>query len=162
MGSNIGNRPEHLRNAATALRKKEIAIIDASDIYETAPWGKENQNWFLNVVLQIETSLIPGKLLQEVLCVETELGRTREEKWGSRIIDIDILYYHDQIIESGELSVPHPSIPERRFTLVPLVEMCPQEKHPLLHKTQKALLEECADPLDCKLTDYKLTLGTAS
>ncbi|MBC6400539.1 MAG: 2-amino-4-hydroxy-6-hydroxymethyldihydropteridine diphosphokinase [Ekhidna sp.] len=155
-GSNIGDRLKHLRDAGALLIKKEITIIDESSIYETAPWGKEDQNWFLNMVLQIETSLAPDKLLQKICYVEAELGRIRKEKWGSRIIDIDILYYHDQIIKSEHLIIPHPGIADRKFTLVPLVEMRPLELHPISKKTQTDLLAECADSLDCILTDYML------
>ena len=154
MGSNIGNRFEHLKDAASLLVKKGIVATNRSGIYETKPWGREDQNWFLNIVLEVETSLLPKRLLQEILSVETELGRRRKEKWGARIIDIDILYYHNQIIETEHLTIPHPHIPDRKFTLIPLVEMCPLKRHPISKKTQVRLLAECADPLDCILSEY--------
>lgn len=156
LGSNMGNRLEYLKAAEELLIQHGIQVIDESSIYETAPWGKGNQDWFLNVVLQIETSQSPSELLKTILGVEQSLGRIRKEKWGERFIDIDILYYHNEVIHTEQLSIPHPGIPDRRFTLIPLVEMCPLEEHPITDQTQMELLAECSDELDCKLTDYKL------
>lgn len=156
LGSNMGNRLEYLKEAESLIIQSGIQVIDESSIYETEPWGKSDQDWFLNVVLQIETSKEPSDLLDTLLSVEHSLGRIREEKWGERCIDIDILYYHNQIIHTEKLNIPHPGIPERRFTLIPLVEMCPMEEHPKTNQNQMQLLAECTDELDCKLTDYKL------
>jgi len=156
LGSNMGNRLEYLKAAEEHLIEHNIQILDESSVYETAPWGKENQQWFLNVVLQVDTSLDPVKLLQTILVIEQSLGRVREEKWGERCIDIDILYYHDEVIDQPDLSVPHPGIPDRRFTLIPLAEMCPMEIHPILSKNHLELLADCTDTLDCRLTDHKL------
>ncbi|MEO9481799.1 MAG: 2-amino-4-hydroxy-6-hydroxymethyldihydropteridine diphosphokinase [Ekhidna sp.] len=156
LGSNMGNRLEYLREAEILLIKAGIDILDESSIYETAPWGNINQDWFLNVTLQINTSKEPEALLSTLLDIEQALGRIRKEKWGERCIDIDVLYYHDQLIAKENLTVPHPGIPDRRFTLIPLVEMCPLECHPKTGKTQMQMLAECSDELDCKLTDYKL------
>ncbi|WP_370087633.1 2-amino-4-hydroxy-6-hydroxymethyldihydropteridine diphosphokinase [Ekhidna sp.] len=156
LGSNMGNRLEYLREAEQLLIQHGIHVIDESSIYETEPWGKENQDWFLNVVLQIECSKSPEELLTTILSIEKSLGRIRKEKWGERSIDIDILYFHDEIVETDQLTVPHPGIPDRKFTLIPLVEMCPIEIHPTLNQNQMELLAACKDELDCKLTDYKL------
>lgn len=156
LGSNMGNRLEYLREAEQLLIQHGIQVIDESSIYETEPWGKENQDWFLNVVLQIECAKNPDELLNTILDVEKSLGRIRKEKWGERCIDVDILYFHDEVVETRELIIPHPGIPDRKFTLIPLVEMCPIEKHPTLDQNQMELLAECTDTLDCKLTDYKL------
>lgn len=156
LGSNLGNRLEYLREAEKLLIASGILIVDESSIYETAPWGKSDQAWFLNVIVQVETSYNPEKLLNRLLDIEKELGRERVEKWGERSIDIDILYYHNETIDLPTLKIPHPGIPSRRFTLIPLAEMCSMESHPVLNKTQWELLAECTDPLDCKLTDYKL------
>jgi len=152
----MGNKLEYLKEAEKALIEKGVQVIDESSIYETEPWGKENQDWFLNVILQIETTKEPTELLKMIINVEKELGRIRKEKWGERCIDIDILYYHNIIVNEEHLTIPHSGIPTRRFTLIPLVEICPLEEHPQLHKTQMELLAECNDPLDCRLTDYKL------
>ena len=156
LGTNLGNRLQNLQEAAKYLLQNNILVMDESSIYETQPWGKEKQSWFFNIILQIETSLSPTNLLKCLLSIEESMGRVRKEKWGERIIDIDILYYHDQIVRSESLMLPHPGIPERKFTLIPLVEMQPLEKHPELKKTQTELLAKCTDPLDCRITDYKL------
>lgn len=156
LGSNMGNRLEYLREAESMLISNGFTIIDESSIYETAPWGEKDQPWFLNVVLQVETSYSAGEVLNHLLEIEQKLGRIRKEKWGERCIDIDILYFHDEIVDTESLQIPHPGIPDRRFTLIPLVEMCPMEVHPLLGKSQMELLADCPDPLDCTLTDYKL------
>ena len=156
LGSNLGNRLEYLKEAAHLLARQKVKIIDESSIYETEPWGPKDQDWFLNVILEVTTLKDPETLLETILSIEKQLGRTRKEKWGERCIDIDILYYSNQIHSSEKLSIPHPGIPERRFTLVPLVEMAPLEIHPTLNKIHIELLAECSDPLDCKLTDYKL------
>ncbi|MEO1256451.1 MAG: 2-amino-4-hydroxy-6-hydroxymethyldihydropteridine diphosphokinase, partial [Bacteroidota bacterium] len=98
LGSNIGNRLEYLIETEKLLIQKKIKVIDESSVYETEPWGNENQDWFLNIVLQIETSLTAKQLLKVALEVEKEIGRIREEKWGARCIDVDILYYNEEII----------------------------------------------------------------
>lgn len=152
----MGNRLEYLREAENLLIKSGIQVIDESSVYETEPWGKKDQDWFLNIVLQIETSKSPAELLNTLLEIERSLGRIRDEKWGERCIDIDILYFHNEKIQSEQLIIPHPGIRNRRFTLIPLVEMCPMEEHPETNQTQMQLLAECADELDCRLTDYKL------
>ena len=147
---------DYLRKAASLLTKAKIEIVDESSIYETAPWGPEDQGWFLNVILEVNTSKSPEALLESLLNIENQLGRVRKEKWGERSIDLDILYYQSSVIDTTTLTVPHQGIPERRFTLIPLVEMAPFAVHPTLHKTQAELLAECTDALDCRLTDYKL------
>ena len=156
LGSNMGNRLEYLREAEQQLISAGIRVIDESSIYETAPRGKSEQAWFLNVILQVETSKTPEELLKSILMIEEQIGRIRTEKWGERSIDIDILYYRDETIGSSDLKVPHPGIPDRRFTLIPLVEMCPLKVHPVITKNHMQLLADCTDMLDCKLTDYKL------
>ncbi len=156
LGSNMGNRLEYLKEAEKLMIDRGIQIVDESSIYETEPWGKEDQDWFLNIIIQVETSLLPLELLKVMLEIESQLGRTRKEKWGARCIDIDILYYHNETINVSQLTVPHMGIPKRRFTLIPLVELCPLEAHPIEHKNQMELLADCTDNLECKLTDYKL------
>ena len=156
LGSNMGNRLEYLREAEKQLISRGVLVIDESSIYETAPWGKSEQDWFLNVVLQVETTYSAEELLDILLETEKELGRIREEKWGERCIDIDILYYHNEKLETSKLTLPHPGISERRFTLIPLAEMCPLERHPISQKTQMEMLAECTDSLACNVTDYKL------
>jgi 2-amino-4-hydroxy-6-hydroxymethyldihydropteridine diphosphokinase len=156
LGSNMGNRMEYLREAEKLLIQNRIQVIDESSIYETEPWGNADQSWFLNIVLQVNTSLLAEELLEKLLSIELELGRIRKEKWGERSIDIDILYFNDETIETETLTIPHPGIPNRKFTLIPLVEMCPLETHPISKHNQMELLAVCTDELDCRLSDYKL------
>ncbi len=156
LGSNMGDRLGNLRDAIRRLTQGQIRIIEESSVYETEPWGQSDQAWFLNVIVQIETPLNEQDLLRKCLNTEGEMGRIRTLKWGERIIDIDILYYHDHTVDTEELTLPHPGIPERRFTLVPLSELCPYELHPVLHQSQAELLLNCSDTLDCRLTEFTL------
>ncbi|MEQ9405749.1 MAG: 2-amino-4-hydroxy-6-hydroxymethyldihydropteridine diphosphokinase [Cyclobacteriaceae bacterium] len=156
LGSNLGDRLNHLRTAQKLLAENGIRTLNESSVYETEPWGKHDQSWFLNVVLQVETLLSPEDLLKQNLTIEMGMGRKREEKWGTRLIDIDILYYDDQTISSESLTVPHPAIQDRRFTLIPMVELRPGAKHPVSQLTQSELLAECVDQLVCKLTELRL------
>lgn len=156
LGSNIGDRLSNLKKAQTLLQECDLKVLNESSIYETEPWGKSEQSWFLNVVVQIETILTPQRLLEVCLGVEQTMDRIRGEKWDARIIDIDILYYNHEVINSAMLKVPHPEIPNRRFTLVPLSELCPNQPHPILGQTQVELLVKCEDELDCKLTEFQL------
>ena len=133
LGSNLGDRPRHLREA-TALLLDFFLITNQSSIYESDPWGVEDQPVFLNQVLKGKSELSATELLQAVLSVEKQMGRERRLKWGERIIDIDILYYHHQNVNTPDLIVPHPQIHNRRFTLVPLCEIAPGYQHPIFQK----------------------------
>ncbi|MES2734569.1 MAG: 2-amino-4-hydroxy-6-hydroxymethyldihydropteridine diphosphokinase [Bacteroidota bacterium] len=145
LGSNLGDRKQVLTLATEHLQNRVGSLVIQSSIYETAPWGVTNQPSFLNQVIGLETSLEAKELLQNTQQIEQLLGRERKEKWGARVIDIDILYYgHQQILLEG-LTIPHPFLQERRFTLVPLAEIAPNFVHPRLHLTNQALLEQCTD-----------------
>jgi 2-amino-4-hydroxy-6-hydroxymethyldihydropteridine diphosphokinase len=146
LGSNLGDRLEILRSAQTLIGERIGRVKSASPVYETAPWGVLDQPSFLNQVLIVTTGFIPEEILRLVLEIEHELGRVRYERWGARVIDIDILYYEDKVIDSARLTVPHPRLHERRFTLVPLNDIAPDFIHPLLLKTTSQLLEACSDP----------------
>ena len=156
LGSNLADRLSNLRTAANLLQQEGVKILNESSVYETEPWGTSNQPWFLNVVLQVETLLSENELLGVCLKVEQEMGRVRDKKWGARLIDIDILYFNDSILKTENLAIPHPGIEERRFTLMPLCEIAPEETHPVLNQSQVILLSKCQDRLDCKLTEYHL------
>ena len=145
LGSNIGDKQANLEKACWLLTNNGIKILKSSSIYETAPWGIEDQDWFLNVGIKIETHQSPRDLLKSCLTAEEEMGRKRIQKWGSRIIDIDILYYNHLVINETDLKIPHPGIPGRRFTLVLLDELAPNEKHPILEINQHILLENCPE-----------------
>lgn len=145
LGSNLGNRVAMLQQATDLLAQKVGIILIQSAIYETAPWGKMDQPGFLNQVIVVQTHQQPLDLLQHVREIEKQLGRIRYEKWGSRIIDVDILYYGSYIVQIPELIIPHPFIQERRFTLVPLAEISPGFVHPVLKKSNNQLLNDCLD-----------------
>ncbi len=147
LGTNLGDKEKNLSNAINLLEKHQIKVANRSSLYETAAWGKTNQPTFINQVIQIETALTPQLLLDTILSVELKLGRIRKEHWGERLIDIDILYYHNQIIETPHLKIPHPGIPDRRFTLIPLVEIAKDYIHPKLRQNQEILLNNCEDSL---------------
>lgn len=147
IGTNVGQRDKNLELASSLIQQNECEISIKSSIYESAAWGVENQNSFFNQVLKIETHLGPWELLETVLSIEKKMGRIRSEKWTERIIDIDILYFDELIANSFDLVIPHPGIPDRKFTLVPLVEIASDKLHPKLHLTQSQLLEQCKDDL---------------
>jgi 2-amino-4-hydroxy-6-hydroxymethyldihydropteridine diphosphokinase len=159
LGSNLGDRQAHLRMCLTRLPAIG-KVVAASSVYETKAWGKQDQPDFLNQVVSVETTLSPKKTLILILEIEISLGRARQEQWGSRIIDIDILLFGSQIIDTEKLKVPHPHLPERRFALIPLAEIASDFLHPMLNKSIQTLLVNCADPLEVKKfqltdTDYR-------
>jgi len=124
----------------------QIGIITSeSQVYETSAWGKTDQKDFLNKAISVKTSLSPQELLKQISIIESKMGRLRKEKWGPRNIDVDILFYDEEIIENDNLKIPHPQITNRNFVLVPLMDICPDFVHPLHDKTIAALLEECTD-----------------
>lgn len=147
LGSNQGNREDFLQQARNLISFRLGDIVRLSGIYETAAWGLEKQQAFLNQVLAVETILAPEELLREINSLEARLGRVRQERWGARVIDIDILFYADLIWQTQRLTVPHPELQNRRFTLVPLAEIAPDFIHPVLGLSSKQLLEQCSDPL---------------
>jgi 2-amino-4-hydroxy-6-hydroxymethyldihydropteridine diphosphokinase len=120
-------------------------ITATSSIYETEAWGYKEQPAFLNQALLIETSLEAEKLMEEILKIEMALGRKREIPLGPRIIDIDIIYFNNEIINTSNLTIPHPSMADRKFVLMPLTEIAPDYRHPILLKTNEVLLKECGD-----------------
>ncbi|SDE69454.1 2-amino-4-hydroxy-6-hydroxymethyldihydropteridinediphosphokinase [Dyadobacter soli] len=145
LGSNLGDRGQVLTSAREAIAEQAGSIGNQSAIYETEPWGITDQPVFLNQVLEITTSLLPEDLLRIILNIEHDLGRVRYERWGARVIDIDILYFGQTIMDSARLTLPHPRIQDRRFVLAPLTEIAPDFIHPLLQKTSSKLLQECPD-----------------
>jgi 2-amino-4-hydroxy-6-hydroxymethyldihydropteridine diphosphokinase len=162
LGSNLGQTHSNLNLAAASIVEEGIQIVSYSKIYQTAAWGNLNQADFLNAVLKIETRLGSSDLLIKLLEIESKMGRIRgEEQWQPRMIDIDILYYNDEIIESEQLKIPHPYIAQRRFTLVPLNEIAPEFIHPLLNLSNKDLLHRCLDPGQVNLTKFVLTFNNS-
>ena len=150
LGSNVGDSKRLLKEAREMIISDIGEIIRASGIYQTQAWGVEDQPDYLNQVLEIESGLSPETMLDRINSIEKSLGRIRYQKWHMRSIDIDILYYGDQLIQSERLIIPHAHIQNRQFVLVPMNEIDPDFMHPLLNKTQKELLETCPDTLGAK------------
>jgi 2-amino-4-hydroxy-6-hydroxymethyldihydropteridine diphosphokinase len=147
IGGNMGDRLQNLHQAITLLSATCGPVIQQSAVYETAAWGKTDQAAFLNQALLLTTELSPQELITTVLSVEEQMGRHRTERFGPRVIDIDIMFYNEDIINEPHLTVPHPQMQNRRFALIPLKELAPLFVHPVLKKTLEELLLECKDEL---------------
>ena len=150
IGGNVGDRHKNLEQAIQLIEGQAGKVLERSSIYETAAWGREDQPSFLNQVLHLETELDPHALLQSILKTELEMGRMRKEKYGPRTIDIDILLFNDDAVDTSELVIPHPQLALRRFALMPLAEIAASKIHPLLKKSIDELLLECPDKLSVK------------
>lgn len=149
-GGNMGDREKYLAEARELLGEHCGKITALSSLYETAAWGKEDQPCFLNQAVEMETDLPPRQLIRRVLKLEKRMGRERKEKYGPRLIDIDILMYGEEIHNYPLLKVPHPELPNRRFALLPLAEIASDLLHPVYKKSITDLLGECKDPLEVK------------
>ena len=147
IGGNMGNRKKQLQKAAINIDEACGTITLSSHFYETAAWGKTDQPSFLNQAVILNTPLSPGDLLDAILHIETSMGRHRVEKFGPRIIDIDILLFNNEVIDHPNLKIPHPELTNRRFALEPLSEIAPHVMHPVFKKSMLCLLEECTDAL---------------
>jgi 2-amino-4-hydroxy-6-hydroxymethyldihydropteridine diphosphokinase len=147
LGSNLGDRQENLDRARHEISRSVGEIITTSSVYKTAAWGNTHQPDFYNQVIEIRSAPDPGKLISDTQMIEQKMGRTREEKWGPRIIDIDILFYGDSVFSNENLTIPHPEISNRKFTLMPLAEVAPDFIHPVFKKSVLQLLEDCDDDL---------------
>lgn len=129
-----------------------IGTITAfSAIYETAAWGETDQSDFLNQALSCKTTLSPNEILAQIHIIEDKMGRIRTKKWGPRIIDIDIIFYDNEIIENHNLKIPHPQVTNRNFVLRPLLDICPDKVHPALSQTIKELAAICKDTGEVKV-----------
>ena len=140
LGSNVGDREQMLQTAVNRLHSRNLRITRLSSAYETEPQGMRNQRWFLNLVAEAETELFPRQMLGRIVKIERELGRRRIIQNGPRTIDIDILFFGNAVVQTGELIIPHPRFAERRFVLAPLVELAPDLRDPVSRKTMRELL----------------------
>lgn len=151
IGGNLGERVMNLDKAKAFISNDIGKIINASSIYETASWGITEQPDFLNQVLLIETRLYAKQLLHKIFSIENKMGRVRTQKNASRIIDIDILFFNDHLINEPGLTIPHPEIQHRKFALIPMTEIAPGFVHPLLEMQMKDILSTSKDTLEVKL-----------
>jgi 2-amino-4-hydroxy-6-hydroxymethyldihydropteridine diphosphokinase len=145
LGSNVGDRERALSQARARLREAGFAETTKSALYLTEPVGGPPQDWFLNQVIGGATALAPEDLMRACLDAERALGRERTVRNGPRTLDVDLLLYGDVVREGAALVLPHPRLHERRFVLVPLVEIAPHARHPVLGATARELLDRCAD-----------------
>lgn len=150
LGSNMGNSKANLSKAVVQIEKQIGTITRQSGLYSTAAWGNTKQPDFLNQVIIVETKLSSLQTMQTILNIEKKMGRIRTVKNAPRVIDIDILFFNKEIIEEEHLFIPHPQIQNRRFVLVPLNQLSPNLKHPVLNKTVHQLLINCPDRLNVK------------
>ncbi|MGI8580555.1 MAG: 2-amino-4-hydroxy-6-hydroxymethyldihydropteridine diphosphokinase [Chitinophagaceae bacterium] len=150
IGGNLGDRICNLGIAKSLIEKQLGDIVSVSSIYETAPWGINEQPDFFNQVLLIKTKLSPDKIMRSILSIEKKMGRVRSQKNASRIIDIDILFFNDEVIKLKNLTIPHPEIQNRKFVLIPLHEIAPDIIHPVFKQSIKNLLQASKDKLEVK------------
>ncbi len=145
LGSNLGEREMLLQDAIAAIEDRVGKVVEKSKVYESVPWRVEGQENYLNQIVKVKTEMQADDVLSTILNIEKELGRVRLEKWGERLIDIDIIFYNDAIIETAALCVPHKHMHERMFVLTPLHNIAPEMIHPKYNKTVEELLQICTD-----------------
>ena len=145
LGSNQGDRKVQIARAIQMIEESIGQIMCSSAMYETAAWGKIDENDFINMALEVEHYMSPTQLLKTVNQIEDRLGRIRIEKWGSRIIDIDIIFIEDTVIKTDKLTIPHSLMHKRNFVLEPMVEIAPEFIHPIINESLSYILEKCED-----------------
>jgi len=148
IGGNLGDRAAYLQMAQTKIADTCGNITNTSSIYETAAWGNTSQPSFYNQAIVVSTTLSPEALMDQLLSIELEMGRVRDQKYGPRTIDLDILMIDGLIFNTEKLTIPHPQMHNRRFALLPMLEVAPTLIHPLLDQSIEDLLLNCPDTLD--------------
>jgi 2-amino-4-hydroxy-6-hydroxymethyldihydropteridine diphosphokinase len=159
LGSNTGDLPGNLNLALKLIAAKIGTINTLSHIYKTEPWGLTDQPFYYNQVVEVLTDFDAHRLMDNLLEIETDIGRKRTEKWAPRIIDLDILYFNDEIVNERGLTIPHPHLHERRFTLAPLTEVFPEMIHPVLKKKNSDLLASLNDTLSVWKVNSKIPVN---
>lgn len=155
LGSNMGNRLGYIQFAKYFLNKDLGNITKESNLYETKAWGYKSKKDYINQIVLLETKLPPKELMQQLLLIEQKAGRKRFNKMTDRTLDLDILYYNEEIIDTKDLRIPHPKIQERKFVLQILNEIAPNYLHPILLKKNSELLDICPDKLEGKIFSKK-------
>jgi len=145
LGSNLGNKQVNLELTLEEITKAIGEVLRISSIYETEAWGVVSQDNYFNIIAEVKTPFFPLELISKILAIETRMGRIRDKKWESRIIDIDIIFYENYVIRTNNLTIPHPFLQKRNFVLEPLNELSPEFIHPRLRKSISKLSLECLD-----------------
>ena len=151
LGSNLGDRKIHLTHAFQKIEQRIGSITAYSKIYETEAWGKQDQPDYLNAAIQVETDLSPHEVIQASKAIEAEEGSAEKKRWSERKLDIDLLFYNELVIQEEDLRVPHPFIHKRNFVLVPLNDIVPFFRHPVLNRTIEELCYSSRDPLSVEV-----------
>lgn len=152
LGSNMGDKKKYLDDALKELQQNaDIRLVETASYFITEPYGGVKQDEFLNSVCCIETLLSPEELLDELHCIEQQAQRKREIHWGPRTLDLDIIYYDDVVMATEELVIPHPDMANRTFVLEPLCEIAPYMRHPIMHKTNREMLDELPKNISYKV-----------
>ena len=154
LGSNIGDRVYYLNLAKRFIIDEIGSVLNKSRIYESAPWGVISQDYYLNEIIEVNTVDDPDTVLKKILNIEKKIGRVRKKKWSSRVIDIDIIFYNNFIINKKNLIIPHEYMHKRNFVLLPLNEIAANFLHPIFKKTVNKLMLKCTDKNETKV--YKI------
>ena len=155
LGSNLGSRSLNLEKAILGISQEIGEVTNQSSIYQTQAWGETEQPDFLNQAVLAITELLPHDVLKKLLGIEEKMGRIREKKWGPRIIDIDLLFYDDLILETPDLTIPHPQISNRNFVLIPTMEVFGNFIHPVFNLSIEELYLRCRDQGEVYLSEDK-------
>lgn len=154
-GGNLGDRLSNLQAAARLIAARIGTVVRTSGYYETEAWGNVEQPHYINQALEVRTNLEPLQVLEAILDIETAIGRTRRSKWEPRVIDVDILFFENRIVDTPVLKIPHPLLHRRNFVLIPMLEIAPEMRHPVLGKSIEELYLESDDDLEVLLLEIE-------